>query len=53
MVFEVDMWFVAANEVERAGWLHTMPSNWLDLDVDYGCLSKGKIPRRGETPLLY
>ncbi len=25
----------------------------LDLDFDYGYLSKGKIPRQGETPNLY
>ncbi len=25
----------------------------LDLDFDYGCPSKRKVPRRGETPHLY
>ena len=25
----------------------------LDVDFDYGCPSKRKIPRRGETPDIY
>ena len=33
--------------------LATARLSLLDLDFNNGCLSKGKVPRRGETPHLY